>query len=108
MVGVAEDRGENTQRGRVGEEGTHRNSGGLHWRKIWGVKSVNMETLFRIFKRDESYLQCRVVILADGWMIWRLFSKWKDRYVAPKQGIWRGKVALKIAVGSIELGKDMR
>lgn len=35
MVGVAEDRGEDTQRGRVGEESTHRDSGGLHRGKVW-------------------------------------------------------------------------
>lgn len=35
VVGVAEDRGENTQRGCVGEECTHRNSGWLHRRKVW-------------------------------------------------------------------------
>lgn len=34
VVGVTEDRGKNTQRRRVGEEGTHRNSGGLHRRQV--------------------------------------------------------------------------
>lgn len=61
VVCVAENGSKDTQRSRVGEEGTHRNSGGLHRGQIYEMDLIRSESVLCI-KLDS---QCKVVIL--GW-----------------------------------------